>query len=396
MAGTWIEHRMPARGRGQYPAPVQPGEPIDFEAEGLLAGLEGDERNERLALLEYLTADGVPLADLHRATEGGTLMFLVAGRVIAGEARYTSHELAELGGVSLEFLIDLIRAMGLAIPDPGEVLYTDSDLEVVRTANVARATGITDEEILELLRTLGRGLAQAAETMRALVLRVVLEPGVTEPDLARRYADATAQLSPILTPLIGGLLNLHLRQAAEGEAINSAERSGGRLPGSREIFVCFADLVGFTRLGEEVQPEELGQLAARLEALAAEVSSPPVRLVKTIGDAVMLTSPEPAPLVEAALTLIEAVDAAEGDFPRLRAGIASGHALSRAGDWFGRPVNLASRITSVARAGSLLVAAEVREALGDGYRWSDAGERRLRGIREPVRLFRARRLPRPG
>ena len=86
----------------------------------------------------------------------------------------------------------------------------------------------------------------------------------------------------------------------------------------------------------------------------AEVAEPPVRLVKTIGDAAMLASPEPEPLLGATLALIEAADAEGEDFPQLRAGAALGQALLRAGDWFGRPVNLASRITSVARPGSLL------------------------------------------
>jgi adenylate cyclase len=133
----------------------------------------------------------------------------------------------------------------------------------------------------------------------------------------------------------------------------------------------------------------------RLEALTTELIEPPVRLVKTIGDAVMLTSLEPQPLIDAALGLIDAADAEGHDFPQLRAGSALGRALPRAGDWFGRPVNLASRITSIARPGSLLAEREVREsALASGetaYRWSFAGERRLKGIREPVPLFRVRR-----
>jgi adenylate cyclase len=149
--------------------------------------------------------------------------------------------------------------------------------------------------------------------------------------------------------------------------------------------------VGFTRLGEEVPPDELGHLAVRLETLAADAAEPPVRLVKTIGDAAMLTSPAPELLLDAALKLIDAADAEGEDFPQLRAGAALGMALPRAGDWFGRPVNLASRITGVARPGSVLVERDVREAVQDGYRWSYAGERRLRGIREPVALFRARR-----
>jgi adenylate cyclase len=171
-----------------------------------------------------------------------------------------------------------------------------------------------------------------------------------------------------------------------------AERTGGQLPGSREIAVCFADLVGFTHLGEEIPPEELGHLAVRLESLATEVAEPPVKLVKTIGDAAMLVSLESEPLLDATLRLLDAADAESEDFPQLRSGMALGPALSRAGDWFGRPVNLASRVTSVARPGSLLADRTVRESARDAYRWSYAGERRLRGIREPVPLFRARRL----
>jgi adenylate cyclase len=366
---------------------------IDFAAEGLLDGLEGEQRDERLALLEYLAADGVPLAELHRTTASGTLMFLPAERVIGGRARYTAAEIAQRGEVAEDFLIAVRRAMGLPIAAPEEAVYTEADLEAVRMRHVAHAAGISDEEILDLMRTLGRGLSQAAETMRTLTMRLVLEPGVSEHELAQRYASAASQLSPMLGPLVTNLLNLHLRQMAQSEAINAAERSGGQLPGSREITVCFADLVGFTRLGEEVPPDELGRLAVRLETLASDVVAPPVRLIKTIGDAAMLTSLEPEPLLDATLDLLDAAEAEGEDFPQLRAGIAIGPALSRAGDWFGRPVNLASRITAVARPGSLLAEREVRESARESYRWSYAGERRLRGVREPVPLFRARRLP---
>jgi adenylate cyclase len=366
---------------------------IDFAAEGLLDGLEGEQRAERLALLQYLAADGVPLTELQRATASGTIMFLPAERVIGGRARYTAAEIAQQGEVPEDFLIAVRRAMGLPIAAPEEAVYTEADLEAVRMRHVAHAAGISDEEILDLMRTLGRGLSQAAETMRTLTMRLVLEPGVSEHELAQRYAYAASQLSPMLGPLVTNLLNLHLRQMAQSEAINAAERSGGHLAGSREITVCFADLVGFTRLGEEVPPDELGRLAVRLEALASEVAVPPVRLIKTIGDAAMLTALEPEPLLDAALSLLDAAEAEAEDFPQLRAGIAIGPALSRAGDWFGRPVNLASRITQIARPGSLLAEREVRESAREAYRWSYAGERRLRGIREPVPLFRARRLP---
>lgn len=364
---------------------------IDFEREGLLEGLEGDQRSERVTLLENLAADGVPLGELLRRTEEGTVIFLPAERVIGGRERYTAAEIAARTGAELEFLIGVRRAMGLPIPSTDEPVYSEADLESVQMAKVFRAAGISDEDIFDLLRTLGRGLSQAAERMRAITLGLVLEPGLSEHDLAQRFAYIASQLSPLVGPLVTNLLTLHLRQMAEGEAINVVERMGGRLPGSREVTVCFADLVGFTSLGEEVPPDELGRLAVRLEALTTEVIAPPARLVKTIGDAVMLVSTEPEPLLDAGLALLDAAAAEGDDFPQLRAGVAIGSALGRAGDWFGRPVNLASRITGVARPGSVLAEREVREATREDYRWSYAGERRLKGIREPVPLYRARR-----
>lgn len=366
---------------------------IDFAAEGLLDGLEGSEREERITLLAQLVADGVPSAELRRATASGTLMFLPADRVIVGSDRYTSEQVARLGGVELDFLVAARRAMGLPIPEPDEGVYTDADLEAARMIHVARDAGITDEEVLDLLRVLGRGLSQAAEALRALPLRLVLKPGISEHELAHSYAEAAAQLYPLLDPLISNLLALHVRHTTQSEVVSAMERSGGHLLGSRQVAICFADLVGFTRLGEEVPPDELGRLAVRLESLAGDVAVPPVRLVKTIGDAAMLACAEPEPLLAATLNLIDAADAEGEDFPQLKAGAAHGLALPRAGDWFGRPVNLASRISSIARPGSLLAERELRESLREAYSWSFAGERRLRGIREPVALFRARRAP---
>jgi adenylate cyclase len=368
-----------------------PGQPIDFVAEGLLEGLEGAQREERLALLEKLAGEGVPLSDLRRTSATGTIIYLAADRVIVGTERFTAAEVAELSGVEEEFLVTVRRAIGLPIPDPDEPAYTPAELESARMINIGRAAGIGDEELLELLRILGRGLGQAAESMRALPLKLVIEPGISETELAQQYALVAEQLYPLVNPLVTNILALHLRHATQSTVVSAMERQGGQPPGSREVAVCFADLVGFTRLGEEVPPDQLGRLAVRLEALATEVAEPPVRLVKTIGDAAMLSSAEPEPLLSACLALIEAADAEGEDFPQLRAGAAWGPALLRAGDWFGRPVNLASRITSIARPGSLLSDTGLRDSASGGFSYSFAGERRLKGIRDPVKLFRVRR-----
>jgi adenylate cyclase len=158
--------------------------------------------------------------------------------------------------------------------------------------------------------------------------------------------------------------------------------------GSQELAVCFADLVGFTRLGGQVELTELGMVAGRLARLAASVVEAPVRLIKTIGDAAMFVSPEPGPLVEVALALVDAVEAAE--LPSLRAGIASGPALVRAGDYYGHSVNLASRVTGIARPGTVLCTQEVRDSAGEGFKWSSAGRHRLKGVSGAVTLHRAR------
>jgi adenylate cyclase len=110
----------------------------------------------------------------------------------------------------------------------------------------------------------------------------------------------------------------------------------------------------------------------------------------------MLASAEPDALVACALTLVAATDAesAQGDaaFPQVRVGLAYGSTVARGGDVFGRAVNLASRVTAIARAGSVLATREIRDATRDEFQWSSARARRIKGLPEPVPLYRARLL----
>jgi adenylate cyclase len=367
---------------------------IDFAAEGLLDGLEGAAREARLELLEQLAAEGVALADLRAASRDGRLLFVGAERAMGGQARYSTREVGERVGVAPEFLVALRRAQGVPVPDIDAVVCSDTDVEAAKIARRFLEAGIGEEQQLAVVRVIGRGMAQTAEALRSAALELVLEPGLSEAELTRRYADRVAGFMPMIGPMLEYMARLHLRQSVRTEAINAAERQAGALPGAREVTVCFADLVGFTRLGEQVAPDELGRVAHRLVELTAERLRGDTRLVKTIGDAAMIVGPDTHVMLELALDLVDAADAEGEAFPQLRVGMAAGAALSRAGDWYGRPVNLASRVTAIARPGSVLATREVRDAAGEAYRWSPAGARSLKGVEGPVRLFRARRLAR--
>ncbi|MGZ8634997.1 MAG: adenylate cyclase regulatory domain-containing protein [Solirubrobacteraceae bacterium] len=366
----------------------------DFGAEGLLDGLEGSAREARLELLEQLAAEGVPLADLHAASRDGRLLFVGAERAMGGQPRYSTREVGERVGLAPEFLMALRRAQGVPVPDMDAVVCSDTDVEAARIARAFLEAGIGEEQQLTVVRVIGRGMAQTAEALRTAALELVLEPGLSVAELTRRYADRVAGFMPMIGPMLEYMARLHLRQSVRTEAINAAERQAGALPGARDVTVCFADLVGFTRLGEQVAPDELGRVAHRLVELTAERLRGDVRLVKTIGDAAMIVGPDAHAMLELALDLVEAADAEGAEFPQLRVGMAAGAALSRAGDWYGRPVNLASRVTGIARPGSVLATREVRDAATEAYRWSSAGARSLKGVEGPVRLYRARRLTR--
>ena len=363
-----------------------------FVEAGLLDDLDDAKaRQARLALLRDLESDGVSLEEMKEAVEQDRLAFLPVDRVLAGDMRYTSAEIAEKSGVSLDYLLATRQAMGLARPDPDERSFGEYDLEAARIAAAMAAAGLPEEGMLEITRVLGRGLAQGAEAIRMLMAQLFVRAGVTERDLAMRNAEAAAELLPQLGPLLLYILRLHLLEQTRNVAVSQAELASGASPSARTVYVAFADIVGFTGLGERVDVDEVGRLVGRLADLAFEATQPPARIVKTIGDAVMFVAPAPEPLLETALDLVARAEEADYEFLELRVGLAAGVALSREGDWYGPPVNLASRATGVARPGSVLATQEVRDAVENGYRWSPAGEWKLKGIKERVPLYRVRR-----
>ncbi len=367
---------------------------FDLEASGLLDGLEGTARDERAELIPWLLERGVSVEQI-RGTSAP--MMLASRRVIGDDGEYVSaRAAAEKSGVDLELFQRIQHAMGLPrVEDPDAAVFLRADAEGAKFTRSFLDAGISPDELLQITRLLGDGLSRAAEAMRHAALAAVMRPGATELEIAEASEVLVAKLAPELGPMIQDVLLLQLRHAIETEAINATERAEGQhLPGARLVTIAFADLVGFTRLGEAVPPEDLEQLSQRLADLTREFATAPVRFIKTIGDEVMLVSTDPIPLLDAVMQLVDATEDAE-NFPSLRVGVATGMAVSRAGDWFGSPVNLAARVTGAARPGTVLVSEATREAIGDdqGFTWSFAGARRLKGIKSDTKLFRARRAP---
>ena len=367
------------------------GPDIDFEAEGLLEGVEGPSREARLELLEELAAEGCSLDELKAAVAVGRLTLLPVERALAGEGpRYTAREIAEQVGIELDVLQRFTSALGVPYGDPDERRGTDADLEAARMVKAFIDTGLPEDGLLGVARTIGMGTARIAEANRELIVRTLIRPGDNERDVARRFAAAADYLLPLAGPTVVYALQAHLLEQIRRDVIGATDLASGAVGGTVNLTVCFADLVEFTRLGEEIAPEELGMVAGRLEEMATAVAEPPVRLVKTIGDEVMLISTEPEAMVGAALLLIAAAEAEGQQFPWLRAGIASGPTLPQAGDYYGRAVNLASRLTNVARPGSVVLDEATKDAAGDNFDYSYVGERRLKGLDYRVKIFRAR------
>lgn len=364
----------------------------ELELADLLDGLEGTARAERAELVEWLVSKGYSVP---RIRESFAPMLLATRGAMGDDGTLVSaRQISEDAGLDLDLLERMMRAVGLPrVDDPDAVVFPSSDADAFAKARKFLDVGITADQMVLILQVLAEGLTRAAEVMRYAALAAVLTPGATELETAKASEALVAQVAPLLGPMVEDALRLQLLHVMETEAVTNTERADGLpLPGARLVTIAFADLVGFTRLGEAVPPEDLEKLAHRLADLAREVAEPPVRYVKSIGDEVMFVSTDPVAMLDAVLDLLDATEADE-DFPRLRVGLATGMAVSRAGDWFGNSVNLASRVTGAARPGAVLVSESTREAIGEAgqFDWSFAGARRLKNIKDDVKLFRARR-----
>jgi adenylate cyclase len=365
---------------------------MDFAAAGLLDDLNGPERRERLHFLERLAAEGFTLEEMVAAAAENRLALLPVERVLAG--RYTAAELAERAGVPAALIIHARRVLGLPEADPNDRVFTDEDVAAARSIETFLDSGFSEKAVDDITRVLGEAMARVSAATAAGFTEAFLKPGDTEAEVAWRFADRSQELTAVLDPVLIAAYRAHLRDWVRIGMLSRDELAAGELATELQLAVSFADLVGFTRLGGELEAGELDEVVSTFGHLAARAAGPRVRLVKTIGDAAMFSSVEPDLIVASALDLLEAT--ARAELPSLRVGVAFGTTVPRAGDLYGQAVNLASRVTGVARPGSVLCTEAVRDAAPERFHWSYAGRHRLKGIGDAVPLYRARRLDSAG
>ena len=351
-----------------------------------LEGLEGREREQRRQLLEQLLREGFAPAEIERAIAEDRLVLLRVDRVLG--AAFTARELEEQTGLPAPVYTRIRRLQGLPEPGPDDRVFSAQDIEAARATKLFLDAGIPEEGINETTAVLGEGMSRLAATITAIFLQTFLHAGDSEDAVAQRFAILAEQLTPPFEPILVAAFNAQLRASVQRGVLGRAQLDSGRRAAEQQLAVCFADLVGFTHLGGQIEVLELGTVAGRLARLAAAHAEPPVRLIKTIGDAAMFVSPEPAAMVHTALSLVDAARAE--DLPELRAGIAFGTAAEHAGDYYGHSVNVASRVTGIARPGSVLCTREIHDACPERFDWSAAGRHRLKGVPRAVSLHRAR------
>ena len=342
---------------------------------------------ERARLVDYLLRHGVARAELVEAAHTNQLQLLVLSETLAGKATVTRKQMAKQAAVPVELVDALTRSLGVASGQEDEAVYTDREIQAIRLIGALRSV-YSDDDLIEVASVVGRAVHEIAEAALELFRRRFAQPfaeaGAGELEMVLRLATVIDLTVPTTGPMLELVLRRQLEVTSRSEAVMHMERAGGPLDNQVELAVGFADIVGFTAVSAKLSALEVSQLAGRLLRTAEEVfPGNGARVVKTIGDAVMFTAPNTAGAARAAGDLLRAWETQDG--PPLRVGIAEGPMLRAYADYFGRTVNIASRLTDAAPAGTIYLqksrpAPRATTWRAAGLRARDGGEKTLKGI----------------
>ncbi len=336
-------------------------------------------------LRSFLRRRGATDEEIKQAEAEGYLTLLALDRdLLPGRQRYDPEEAAARAGLDRELSTRLWRALGFPDVPPGVKVFTDDDVKtLVMLRRQLETLEYTPEEsfavLVQQVRLISSAQARIAELFSERLvaeLEEAKERGLTDDEIAEYAVEIFGWNR--LEPLIAYGLRVQLRAALWRKvALHDAAVTGGF-----ELAVGFVDLVGYTALSQELEPDELATLVGRFEELAYDtVAQLGGRVVKTIGDEVMFVSADVGAAVRIALRLNEQ-SALDDVLPDARAGVAYGTILAHEGDYYGPVVNLASRIVALARPGSVVASESVHAALEDepGIDWHRLRSRRVRDI----------------
>ena len=341
-------------------------------------------------IVAHLRERGHGLEEIRRAAESGRL---VSGYLQAlFPSQEGEHDLRSAAAqVGLEpALIERVWVSAGLNPERLSGL-TDDDVELLRHIAGALDAGVPLVALLQLVRVYGTAVAQIADAEVKLLHLYVHEPmirdGVPGVRVAEQMQDLAERLMPLAGPIIDQLHRRLVQHFVEQDAVGHLESDAaadGDL-GRLRVAIAFADLAGYTRLTEQAGEEEAFGVVERFVGAVAQSLPDSARIVKTIGDEVMIVSTELSRLVDWAVTF----QARRTERPLPRIGIHHGRVLYRDGDYFGRAVNLAARVSARTAGGEVLVTRPVVEAVGGRRAFTRVGEVKLKGFDAPTELFLA-------
>ena len=303
---------------------------------------------------------------------------------------YPPEQAAELTGFSL----DELRAIGSALGYRRDAPLGEFEMETTKLARRMVEAGLPFEGLLEGARVYADVLRRLSEASLEITHRYLCEPlirsGMDERVLATQVGDALDVIAPTADALLRAMHGEFMRRAALRHALTHLEpRDPDMIPGGSRATVVFVDLALFSSLAEMEGDEAAVRLVDRFDQTVRTLANQhDGTVVKQIGDEFMLIFHRPVAAVRFAIELQEGMTRSER-VTGLRTGIHHGLVLYRLGDYWGRTVNVAARIVSMAMQGSILVTEPVaKAAVDDGIEVTELGVRELRGMEQPVGIYR--------
>src|SRR3954453_3684002 len=334
---------------------------------------------------------GHSLADLKRAGREGRLAFGFTEDLFPQpDEQATVEQVARETGLEPE-LVERIPVI-LGTPLERERLLSPDDVQALRHCARVLAAGFPLVAFLQLVRVYAQSLRRIADAEVRLFHLYVHEPlirdGVPELEMAGEMGELAGDILPLAAPLTEYLHTRYLRFFLEQDVVGHMESEMGTAASQVHhvpVTLCFIDLTGFTRYTEEEGDMEALDVIENFVETVEATMPPEATIVKTIGDEVMVVSPDPVSLTEWAMGFLSLFQ----ERPQPRVGIHYGEAVYRDGDYFGGDVNLAHRVVTRALAGEVLVTENTVEAIGEfeHLEFEPIGEVELKGIPAPAPLY---------